>query len=212
MGDRAGDMTKEMKALSAEMEAIEAAQRKRMTYGELAETNPAYAKLRAKYLRMVYAQKDNQMPTGSMGVTVPPNSGSGANAPKEPQKPTKEQIVLKEQKHAIGPPVFGSKDQGPIQMPTTTPPNSSSPASPTGAMGTTSPPVTGDDTTHAEGPKGVVKPIAGLPDTKIKLETPSPPSGTPDKAGRRRLANDRPPDKPIGTVRDYAAAAGAKRP
>jgi hypothetical protein len=32
-----------------------------------------------------------------------------------------------------------------------------------------------------------------------------------DAAGRRKLAQDRPPDKAVGTTRDYAAAAGAKR-
>jgi hypothetical protein len=151
---------------------------------------------------------------------------------------------------------YASRNKGTIegvdqmpQMPTT-PPNSSIPSSPTGAMGTTSPPVTGDDTTHAEGPKGVVKPVAGLPEDNIKLNNPGGPSGTPDaegekesdwppipkkpilgstapkagriktaygwagkdEGGRRKLANDRPPDKAVGTLRDYAAAAGAKRP
>jgi hypothetical protein len=184
---------------------------------------------------------------------------------------------------------YASRNKGTIegvdqmpQMPTT-PPNSSIPSSPTGAMGTTSPPVTGDDSETAEGPKGVVKPLAGLPEDKIKSNNPGGPSGTPDAwspeareaaakarkgiaggeheagemgrerkmqakeakagpytppkegaetatsryrggmwvkkggpadvdhVGRRKLANDRPPDKAVGTLRDYAAAAGAKR-
>jgi hypothetical protein len=120
--------------------------------------------------------------------------------------------------------LYASKNAGKISgidqggsMPTmpnvSVPPNSSNPATSTGSMGTTSPPpVTGDEGEEKKGPKGVLKPIGEMPEEKIKSNNPGGPSGTPDMAGRRKLAQDRPPDKAVGTLRDYAAAAGAKRP
>jgi hypothetical protein len=92
----------------------------------------------------------------------------------------------------------------PMDVPTTSMPTS-------GAAG--SPPVTGDeDETMHKGPKGVLHPVGEMPEDKpIKQETGGGPSGVPDKAGQRRLAQHRPPDKAVGTLRDYAAAAGAKR-
>lgn len=94
-------------------------------------------------------------------------------------------------------------------------------------------PVTGDED---EGPKGVLKPIGNIPEEgSIKTTKAGGPSGTPDaemvmpgclpaersikttkagspdKVGHRHLAKDRPPDKQVGTLKDYAAVAGAKR-
>ena len=62
-----------------------------------------------------------------------------------------------------------------------------------------------------EGPKGTLKMPADIPTEEPKTYAPGGPSGVPDKTGRRNLSSDRPPDKVIGTLKDYAAAAGAKR-
>ena len=62
-----------------------------------------------------------------------------------------------------------------------------------------------------EGPKGTLKMPADIPTEEPKTYAPGGPSGVPDKTGRRNLSSDRPPDKQIGTLKDYAAAAGAKK-
>jgi hypothetical protein len=138
----------------------------------------------------------SSMPTAS----IAPNAGSPTAASATPP-PTPSSPVTGDDDNTDGPKGV-LKPIG--EMPEEKAIKSNNPGGPSGTPDAA-------ETKEGEWPPIPKKPILGSTAPKPgRIKTAYGWAGK-DEPGQRNLAKDRPPDKAVGTLRDYAAAAGAKR-